>query len=102
MTPDPAEAAGARHIRTPPKEMHGTAPFNLQGTATASGPQFFLLRVGRGLRLQGIGSLNEGMIFIPSLTAETDRIDALHAIDGAFNAVLGLSVLGLLVAQYLL
>lgn len=63
---------------------------------------FFLLRVGRGLRVQRIGSLNEGMKFIPFLAAEIDRIDALHAIDGAFNAVLGLSVLGLLVAQYLL
>ena len=54
------------------------------------------------MRLQKIGYLNEGMKFIPFLAAEIDRIDALHAIDGAFNAVLGLSVLGLLVAQYLL
>lgn len=54
------------------------------------------------MRLRGIHPLNEGMRFIPFLTAEFDRLDVLHALDGAFNAAFGLSVLGLFVVQYLL
>lgn len=69
---------------------------------TPPGPPFSLLHIGRGLRCRAIDPLSEGMKFIPFLTTEFDRLDVLHAIDGAFNAALGLSVLGLFIAQYLL
>ncbi|GJD87857.1 hypothetical protein BHAOGJBA_1362 [Methylobacterium hispanicum] len=79
--------------------MHGTAPFKPKGTATASEPQFFLLRVGRALRLQRIGSLNEGMSFNPFSWADLlDRDGVQIVVDTTFILV----AIGLAAARYLL
>lgn len=41
------------------------------------------------------------MRFLPFLSADFDHIDASHVLDGLFNAVLGLGVLGILVGHLL-
>lgn len=43
----------------------------------------------------------EGMRIISLLTADFDHVDAMHALDGLFNAVLGLGILGILVGHFL-
>lgn len=44
----------------------------------------------------------EGMRIISFLSADFDHIDAIHALDGLFNAALGIGVLGFLVGHLLL
>ena len=91
-----------RAPRPAPEGADGKAASTFPVILMSPKPPFSLLQGGRGLRCREIDPLSEGMKFIPFLTAEFDRLDVLHAIDGAFNAALGLSVLGLFIAQYLL
>jgi len=59
------------------------------------------MKIARGLAPNSFLPSYEGMRFLPFLSADFDHIDACHALDGLFNAVLGLGVLGILAGHLL-